>query len=143
MTRRGFFSLILAKHPTFDVYEIVMKKKRWAPYLSEIMNLVSPYYKSQKSEKDLQAVMRAVEFQDIVIEFRPQFRKSDVPGFKNIIKSAQPEIPENQLDEYLEDCLQIGLENGRLDLDNGIVSLEYKYILLFAFGRKSLAEAAW
>lgn len=138
-----FFSLILAKHASFEICDIVMRKDKWAPYLSNVKNFFSPYYKSAEPEKQLQSIMEAVGFEDVLIELRPDIRTADVDGFKSFIKRGQPEIdkiPQNQLNDYLEDYLQCGLEHELLGLDEntGIVSMSST--LLFAFGRKKDVE---
>ncbi|EDV94172.1 juvenile hormone acid O-methyltransferase [Drosophila grimshawi] len=140
--------VFLASNPVFEVYKVLHANKKWAHYMQDVDQFISPLHYSTNPVEQFTQLLSEAGFIHHNVELRSEvFVYEGVNTLKDNVKAICPfleRIPSKQHEEFLDDFVDVVIAmNLQQDLvqDHNNDRLQQRFIspykLIVAYARKS------
>ncbi|KAJ0173390.1 hypothetical protein K1T71_011566 [Dendrolimus kikuchii] len=131
--------LLLGRHPIYTMYLALAQSQRWATYLKDVHNIVSPYHDCQEPDILISKMMEDAGFKYVDVKCKQlTCEYNPLDAFKKIIVAIDPfGIPEELMKEFLVDCQRVLRDLQLLHTtESGVIVMRAPYNLLVVHARK-------
>ncbi|KAJ6645467.1 Juvenile hormone acid O-methyltransferase [Pseudolycoriella hygida] len=132
--------IFLGNHPVYDVYQEQSKNIKWAEYMTDVNQLISPYHSSEDPAKQLQTLLSECGFGKADIRIHNKTYHHTYESMSSIMISVNPfvdRIPAEHRQTYVDDFIQLFakkclVDETVMDIDRSRFVLRYQLIVAHA-----------
>lgn len=133
------FSVHLHSNLTFFMHEHVQKSPKWGSYFKDLNRHTPTSTTENHTESDLHDILARCGFVDTFVKLTRSTWTLDRAKLTTLTRSVHVQInniPEDRLDEYMEDYIDLGIEKNLIRVKDANSALEFDFNVFIAFGRR-------